>query len=307
MDGLERRRALKQQARRRHFAPARRPRSRIPARPARPGGARAAGPLLSLLFFLVCLVPSGCALPGKLYRVVPAISGQLPPPAGEVELLLRVMQRESPTLHQEQRVALSPSGRFAFEEVDLEVAGHEYSKFYRVYLHRHADNLDRVIWRADVDRRVLAGPIELVCDLERRAELGEPCQVQDPTRQPWLVANGARTFQKLCARCHGTNASGSGPGIDKSAPRAPDLRAIAARRDGRFDRDEIAAWIEGDALPASHAPRQMPVWGEKLSKKFERYAEGDELVGAKLDPVLVYLESIQLERSQTAAAIGSRR
>ena len=38
----------------------------------------------------------------------------------------------------------------------------------------------------------------------------------------------------------------------------------------------------------------MPVWGERLSEEFERYAEGDELIGATLDPVLAYLESIQI-------------
>ena len=73
----------------------------------------------------------------------------------------------------------------------------------------------------------------------------------------------------------------------------PDLRLIAARRDGRFDRVEIAEWIEGRSTPMAHGSRVMPVWGERLSEEFERYSEGDDLIGATLDPVLAYLESIQ--------------
>jgi hypothetical protein len=39
--------------------------------------------------------------------------------------------------------------------------------------------------------------------------------------------------------------------------------------------------------------RVMPIWGERLSAEYERYAEGDALIGATLDPVLAYLESLQ--------------
>jgi len=37
----------------------------------------------------------------------------------------------------------------------------------------------------------------------------------------------------------------------------------------------------------------MPVWGEVLSAEFKRYPDGDELIGATLGPLVVYLESIQ--------------
>ena len=37
----------------------------------------------------------------------------------------------------------------------------------------------------------------------------------------------------------------------------------------------------------------MPVWGERLSQTYSRYAEGDALVGARLDPIVAYLMSIQ--------------
>ena len=56
----------------------------------------------------------------------------------------------------------------------------------------------------------------------------------------------------------------------------------------RFDRVEIAEWIEGRSTPMAHGSRVMPVWGERLSEEFERYSEGDDLIGATLDPVLAY-------------------
>lgn len=37
----------------------------------------------------------------------------------------------------------------------------------------------------------------------------------------------------------------------------------------------------------------MPVWGERLSNAFAGYVEGDELIGATLDPLVAYLESLQ--------------
>ena len=73
----------------------------------------------------------------------------------------------------------------------------------------------------------------------------------------------------------------------------PDLSEIAARRNGRFDRAEVAEWIEGRTSRATHGTRRMPVRGEVLSAEFERYSDGDELIGATLDPLVVYLESLQ--------------
>ena len=175
----------------------------------------------------------------------------------------------------------------------MAVAGHEYTKFYRVFLHLRAREKDRVIWRALVSRRELAGPIGLECDLDRPLSHGQPCWVDDPARQPWLVADGERTFQRLCSSCHGSDGRGSAGSDESGAGTPPDLRRIASRRDGRFDRAEIAEWIEGRSLSASHGTREMPVWGERLSESFGKYAEGDELIGGTLDPVLAYLESLQ--------------
>lgn len=248
-----------------------------------------------VLLVLIVLAAS-CAVPGKLYLAAPAISGRVRGDglgSRESELELIVMHRESPSLHRRMELPLSAGGQFSFDPVEFVIAGREYSKVYRVFLHLETGGQDRVIWRANLSRRELAGSIELDCDLDRPPAHGQPCWVGQPTKHPWHVSEGERTYQRLCSSCHGRDGGG---GVSSALPldrTPPDLRRIAARRGGRFDWAEIAEWIEGRSLPDSHGTRRMPVWGERLSETYERYAEGDELIGAALDPVLAYLESLQ--------------
>jgi hypothetical protein len=252
---------------------------------------------IRVLWFLgLILLAAGCAMPGRPYRVAPAIAGTVRGdqiPADGTRLLLIVMHRESPNLYERQESFLSAGGNFSFEPVELVIAGHEFSKHYRIFLHLQTQQRDRVIWRAELSRRALAGEIALDCDLERPVAHGQPCWVRDPLQQPWLVAEGKRTFQRLCASCHGKDGRGATASAEASTRTPPDLRAIAARNHGQFDRVEIAEWIEGRSRSDSHGTRLMPIWGERLSKKYERFVEGDEMIGATLDPVLAYLESLQ--------------
>jgi mono/diheme cytochrome c family protein len=272
----------------------------LPLHPSPGGRPRAADRLgVALLGFAVLalagVIALACALPGQPVRVLPAVSGVVR--GGGTALELIVMHRDTPSLHARRAFALGPDGRFRFDPILLDVAGHEFSKRYRVYLHLVSGRSDRVIWRAELSRLEDETPIRLACDLARPIELGQPCRVEDPLTQPWLLAEGLRQFQRLCADCHGADgrgaaspraAAGSG-----AAGGAPDLTGIAARRGGRFERDEIAAWIEGRSLPPGHARGDMPVWGERLSSDFERHAEGDELIGATLDPLVAWLERLQ--------------
>ena len=245
---------------------------------------------------IVIAMAVSCAIPGRLYLVAPAISGSVR--GGGVAgagsgLRLVVMHRESPSLHHRSEQPVSPSGAFRFEPVEMVIAGHEYSKSYRLFLHLETDGRDRVIWRATMSRLEIVGPIELDCDLDRPPAHGQVCWVKEPAKQPWLVAEGRRTYRRLCSECHGMDGGGEASSAAPLIRTPPDLRRIAARRGGRFDHAEIAEWIEGRTVPASHGTRAMPIWGERLSERYERYAEGDELIAATLDPVLAYLESVQ--------------
>jgi len=246
--------------------------------------------------FAALVLLAGCAIPGRLYLVAPAVSGTLRTSESSLEdvrLMLSIQHRESPILYHNDETPLTPEGAFTFEAVQLAIAGHEYSKYYRAYLHVRSGADDRVIWRAEFSRRMLGGTIRLDCDLERPAQHGQPCQVSDPLNHPWLIAEGERTYGRLCAECHGPDGSGASDAATALGVTPPDLRAIAVRRAGRFDRAEISEWIEGRFLPEAHGTRRMPVWGERLSKEYEWYVEGDTLIGATLDPLVAYLQSLQ--------------
>lgn len=266
-------------------------------RPRRRGSVRIPTRVAAIGAALPGLLVMACLAPWTEVTVSPAIRGRVTSGVRAEEpirLRLVVRHRENPSVHHVQAIRLAPTAHFAFAPVVLPVAGREYSKVYRAFLHLDANDTsapgdpERVIWRADFSRRRLAGPIELHCDLERPVALGQACRVLEATAQPWLVDQGRRDFGRLCATCHGEDATGgTGPGA------APDLTRLAARLEGRFAHDAIARWIEGRSAPDAHGVRTMPVWGERLSAEYARYAEGDELIGAKLDPILAYLESIQ--------------
>lgn len=242
-----------------------------------------------------------CAMPGRPVQVLPAVQGRIDglEPSEDARVRLVVMHRETPSLHARREIEVDDGGGFRFEPISLDVAGHEFSKHYRVYLHLRSVETDRVIWRADVSRRKAHRAIVLDCDRARPAALGEVCRVREPLRQPWLLAEGQKSFERLCTSCHGpagralVGSATMDPDAAGMAP--PDLTQISARHGGHFDHDRVAAWIEGRSLPAHHARGGMPIWGERLSSEFERYAEGDELIGATLDPLVAYLESLQVE------------
>ncbi len=251
--------------------------------------------------FVLLLLAVGCAIPGRLYLVAPAISGSVQSAQDSLEgadLRLEVSYPDSPDLYDNEERTLPASGRFAFDRVELAVAGHEYSKNYRAFLHLRINGKDRVIWRAQFSRLALTGEIRLDCDLDRPVRHGQPCWVIDPLAQPWLIEEGKRTFDRLCVGCHGAGGVGGRAAGDPSVVAAlgslpPDLRKIAKRRNGRFDRAEISEWIEGRVSTKAHGTRRMPIWGEVLNAEFDRYPDGNELVGATLDPLVVYLESLQ--------------
>lgn len=247
---------------------------------------------LAVIFVLAC------TLPGRPVLVLPEVAGSISGGGADARINLVLIHRESPDLHARQQASVTPDGRFRFEPISLDVAGHERSRSYRIYLHLDSGESDRVIWRVQLSRRKIAGPIQLSCELDRPIALGEPCRVSDPLAQPWLLAEGEHHFQRLCASCHGSD--GRGGEVPRGAApspgphdRAPDLTDLAARHAGHFERDEVAAWIEGRQIPSSHSRGSMPVWGERLSSEFERYAEGDELLGATLDPLVAFLEGLQ--------------
>ena len=249
---------------------------------------------------------AACATPGKLYDVSPAIEGTLWDGQERVRdgtLVLSVRHRETGTLGRTVRAELDGEGRFSFEPVRLAVAGQEHSKEYQLLLHfedESAGGRDRLaLWRSDYSRHAVGEAIALECFRDTPAGSSLPCRVVGgPGGHPWLIAAGAEDFARFCTSCHGRDGSGDGPAGPALRTAPADLTRIAARRGGEFPRAEIAQWIDGRLRPASHGTREMPIWGVQLGAS---YAPGDfaeALVRGRIDNLLTYLETIQVEMAE---------
>ena len=115
----------------------------------------------------------------------------------------------------------------------------------------------------------------------------------DPTHIAWLVDAERRDFQRLCASCHGDDGRGDGPAAAALQTTPPDLTQIANTNDGRFSRRDLAEWIEGRMTPAAHGTREMPIWGEQLLEEYALFPEAEDMVGARIDTLITYLETLQ--------------
>lgn len=252
---------------------------------------------------LALAVLLACASSAPLQLVSPAIQGQVRGDeiAGRsAELVLRVVHHDTANLVAQATAPLEPDGRFSFAPLERPVAGKEQGREYRVFLHLRVDGRTRMIWRARYPRNNLTKSVDvdLDCDLSRAARIGQPCWLDDPIEHRWLLVEGEQTYRRLCVRCHGIDGGGE-IGVEADAgPKPPDLRTIALRRGGEFDRTEIAEWIEGSSAPTAHGERSMPVWGEELQIEYQQYADPDAQIGATLDPLVAFLEYMQVTQPQ---------
>lgn len=245
---------------------------------------------------LIALAVS-CTTPGKLYPVTPEIHGtiQSDGDAARRTVVLSVRHRDNPTLGETLRTRTDDRGRFEFRPVQLTIAGQEFSKDYRLFLHMEGASAARALWRSDYSRYNVDEAIELDCDADRPLFEGMPCQVVGgPGGLAWMIEAGAAEFSRHCTACHGSAGLGDGPVAGSLRVQPADLTRIAARRGGEFRRGELAEWIDGRFQPASHGTRDMPVWGDDFAV---HYAPGDfaqALVRGRIETLLDFLESIQV-------------
>jgi len=102
---------------------------------------------------------------------------------------------------------------------------------------------------------------------------------------------GRQRFVALCASCHGEDASGNGPAASSMRSAPPDLRRIAERHGGQFDRRLVASIIDGRDMAGGHGSEAMPVWGWKGL----RARKGETGPSPGMVDLLAYLESIQVK------------
>ena len=242
------------------------------------------------------LALAACALPWRSYPVSPPLSGTVEldtAPDAETRLVLRVHHTQSPALVDQYIGELTEDCRFALPVLSLRVAGQEYSKRYRLYLSLASGESETLIWRAEYNRRHATDPVRLVCDVDRPNVHGQRCQVEGAASVAWLVSAGEREYRARCSRCHGIDGSGAAKRSADRTSRPPDLREIASRAGGTFDRTRVLERIDGRSRSSAHENSAMPIWGEVIESEYERIATRDELLAYSLDLLATYLESIQ--------------
>ena len=82
-----------------------------------------------------------------------------------------------------------------------------------------------------------------------------------PDARPQDADQGQIEFLLNCARCHGTDAKGSGPDSAKLHVRPVDLTLLAKQNHGRFDPGAVYQMIDGRNARLSHHGADMPIWG----------------------------------------------
>src|SRR5262245_53769338 len=82
-----------------------------------------------------------------------------------------------------------------------------------------------------------------------------------PDARPQDADRGQIEFLLNCARCHGTDAKGSGPDSAKLHVKPVDLTVLAKRNRGRFDPGAVYQMIDGRNARLSHHSAEMPIWG----------------------------------------------
>lgn len=104
---------------------------------------------------------------------------------------------------------------------------------------------------------------------------------------------------RYCASCHGPTAKGDGLLAEAMKKEVPDLRKIAARRNGTFPRSEITNIIDGRAAIQEHGSRTMPVWGTRLYEEapYQRPHRKEVHAESQILQIVTYLKSIQVTKA----------
>jgi mono/diheme cytochrome c family protein len=123
----------------------------------------------------------------------------------------------------------------------------------------------------------------------------QPEEKQEPAAagrtQPTQLERGKARYERYCAACHGKTGDGNGPMASSLRQAPPDLRRLAERNGGRFDRRSVAAAIDGRRMSPAHGSDESPVWGWRGF----RAVKGGGTPSPRLLDMLVYLESIQIQ------------
>jgi len=117
-------------------------------------------------------------------------------------------------------------------------------------------------------------------------------------KAPTMRDAGKIEFESRCASCHGVNGKGPGPVGELLRKSPPDLTLLAKRNSGVFPMARLYDSITGDALPAAHGTRDMPVWGRVYREDAATYYmelpyDPDAYTRAQVLMLLEYVHRLQ--------------
>ena len=115
-----------------------------------------------------------------------------------------------------------------------------------------------------------------------------------PSVPPLVISSlaGRDLFQAYCATCHGRGGKGDGPVASSLKNRPADLTTIARRNGGRFPREQVERYVEGDELTtAAHGSGEMPVWGPI----FRGLDPRDTVNRVRIANLVEFIESMQAQ------------
>ena len=120
-------------------------------------------------------------------------------------------------------------------------------------------------------------------------------QAQEPQDEAIVerVARGRIAFRLYCRSCHGDRATGNGPVAEMLKVPPADLTRLSAENGGKFPAEKVHRMIDGRDLVKGHGDRDMPVWG--VAFRVVEESEDEAMVKTKIDRLVQYLESIQVE------------
>jgi mono/diheme cytochrome c family protein len=112
------------------------------------------------------------------------------------------------------------------------------------------------------------------------------------------AVQGADTYRRRCAPCHGSDARGDGPVAPALRTPPPDLTRLAAANGGVFPHDRVVAIVRGDIAVTPHGTREMPVWSQQLGPSSGATAAATLWSARQLELLAAYLATLQVDQGR---------
>ncbi len=110
-------------------------------------------------------------------------------------------------------------------------------------------------------------------------------------QDPGKSVLGKHTYRSYCATCHGATGQGDGSIADMLNVKPSDLTVLAKNNNGEFPAERTRKIIDGREKVKGHGTGEMPAWGDA----FQAISDDEEAVAEKIDQLVHFLESIQVE------------